>query len=159
MHLFCDFRTKSVLYLYGGAFFFFLFFLPCTQKFLISQFILPPLTFIMVIVNTVPLLNISFCWVAKCLGWGQFVPHCPIMPDACGYTIWSIHEFICILGPEFHTPSPPLLYCRSEAIMTLQQLKRTKIWGLTCRGWNECSMCKELKEGNTCIQECDEEVY
>lgn len=107
MHLFCDFRTKSVLYLYTVGHFFFSFFLHRAhmQKFLISQFILPPLlTFIMVIVNTVPLLNISFCWVAKRLGWGQFVPHCPIMPDACGYTIWSIHEFICILGHEFSYP-------------------------------------------------------
>lgn len=88
--------------------------------------------FITVIVNTAPFLNVSFCWVAKSLGWGQFVPHCPIMPDACGYTIWSIHELIYILGHEFHTPSPLLLPGRFEVIMTLQQMKRTKIWWLTC---------------------------
>lgn len=99
---------------------------------LISQFIPLLLTFIMVILNAAPLLNISFCWVAKCLGWGQFVPHCPIMPDACSYTIWSVQEFICILGHEFHSPSPLLLYGRFEVRVTLQQMKRTSIWRRTC---------------------------
>lgn len=138
------------VFIYTGDFFFFFQFFTWHAE--VPNFTIspspPPLTFIMVIVNTVPLLNISFCWVAKCLGWGQFVPHCPIMPDACGYTIWSIHELICILGHEFHSPSPPLLLCaRFEAIMTLQQMKRTKIVTAHLWGWNECRVCRELKEG------------
>lgn len=53
--------------------------------------------FIMEIVSRTQLLRTSgirSCWVAKCLGRGQFVPHYPIMPDACGCTIWSPHLHI-----------------------------------------------------------------
>lgn len=124
---------------------------PIPSKFpkITTVYLHPPtlfLTFIMVIVNPVPVLAAGFCWVAKCLDGGQFVPRCPIMPDACGYTIWSLHLHT---RTRISWPPPlplPPLYGRLEAIMTSRQIKRTKIWQLTCGGEKkECG--REIEGG------------